>query len=384
MSSFNALRCDFCDGNLVIDDSREFAICEFCGTKYMASTLRAKIQEIRGTVKVDGAVETTTGDVEKERLIKNAETLLKLEKFDDAEKTIKTITTQFSDDYRGWFLLYQLSLFRIRAGLDKSYYDGKYYYTKMYYGSIPKTDDASLISALKLCKNTDLINQFFLDVISSYGSEIHTINYSDANDYDYDNKEFLEFEIIDTNGTKLNPPTIDAFTIWLLFSSNETSRVIKNQIFERFRNRIAQIYYDKICDGQIVPYIFHDNNDKWILEPLTNKKIQTYSQSMLIFNYLNQFSKLKEPKYGREDFFIKIGGALLDTYNVGDFIIYGKYIFVKDYYNNTLTKSAILKLPRMINNNDIYTANNLCMHCGGKFKGVFSKVCSQCGKPKNY
>ena len=123
MSSFNALRCDFCDGNLVIDDSREFAICEFCGTKYMASTLRAKIQEFRGTVKVDGAVETTTGDAEKERLIKNAETLLKLEKFDDAEKTIKTITNQFSDDYRGWFLLYQLSLFRIRAGLEISYYN---------------------------------------------------------------------------------------------------------------------------------------------------------------------------------------------------------------------------------------------------------------------
>lgn len=28
--------------------------------------------------------------------------------------------------------------------------------------------------------------------------------------------------------------------------------------------------------------------------------------------------------------------------------------------------------------------NNLCQHCGGKFKGIFNKVCSKCGKSKDY
>ncbi len=51
-----ALRCDLCGGGLIIDDSREFAVCEFCGTKYMASTLRQKIQEIKGTVSIEGEV----------------------------------------------------------------------------------------------------------------------------------------------------------------------------------------------------------------------------------------------------------------------------------------------------------------------------------------
>ena len=383
MKAMEALKCDFCGGGLIIDDSREFAKCEFCGTKYMASTLRAKIQEIKGTVRVEGAVETTTGNAEKERLIRNAEVLLKLEKFDDAEKVIKAITNQFPDDYRGWFLLYQLSLFRIRAGLEVSYYNGKKFYEKMNYGSIPKTDDVSLQSGVKLCKNTKLINQFFLDVINNYGLELHTIKYSEANDYDYD-KENPKFDIIDTNGERINPLTIDSFTVWLLFSSNETSKIIKNQDFDSFRNQIAQLYYEKTRDGQIVPYIFHDSFDKWVLEPLTNRKIQAFSNSILVFNYLNQFSKLKEPKYGREDYFIKIGGVLLDTYHYGEYIFYGKYIFVKYYYDNTLTDSAILQLPKIINNNDIYTANNLCKHCGGKFKGIFSKVCSQCGKPKDY
>ncbi len=28
--------------------------------------------------------------------------------------------------------------------------------------------------------------------------------------------------------------------------------------------------------------------------------------------------------------------------------------------------------------------NGLCQHCGGKFKGLFSKTCANCGKPKDY
>lgn len=27
---------------------------------------------------------------------------------------------------------------------------------------------------------------------------------------------------------------------------------------------------------------------------------------------------------------------------------------------------------------------NKCRHCGGSFKGIFSKVCSKCGNPKDY
>lgn len=57
-----ALKCDLCGGSLVIDDSREFALCEFCGTKYMASTLRQKIQEIKGTVSIEGEVSVRQAD----------------------------------------------------------------------------------------------------------------------------------------------------------------------------------------------------------------------------------------------------------------------------------------------------------------------------------
>ena len=57
MDGMQALKCDFCGGRLIVDDSREFATCEMCGTKYMKSTIQQKIQEIRGSVTVEGEVQ---------------------------------------------------------------------------------------------------------------------------------------------------------------------------------------------------------------------------------------------------------------------------------------------------------------------------------------
>ena len=102
MSTFKALRCDFCNGGLIIDDSREFAVCEFCGTKYMASTLRAKIQEIRGTVKVEGAVETTIGSSEKDRLLKNANAFYRIGEIEKALKEYGAIQDKFPECVDAW------------------------------------------------------------------------------------------------------------------------------------------------------------------------------------------------------------------------------------------------------------------------------------------
>ena len=56
------LRCDFCQGPLVMDPSREFAVCEYCGTKYMKETIQIKIEEITGHVSIDGDVKTKEAD----------------------------------------------------------------------------------------------------------------------------------------------------------------------------------------------------------------------------------------------------------------------------------------------------------------------------------
>lgn len=391
MSSFTALKCDFCDGGLIIDDSREFAVCEFCGTKYMASTLRAKIQEIRGTVKVEGAVETTTGDAEKERLIKNAETLLKLEKYNDAEKTIKTITNQFPDDYRGWFLLFQLSLFLIRASLDESYYDGKKYYKKMYYGSIPIADNASLESAIKLSKTTDVLLPFFYELIDNYGSELHTIQYDRENDPGATDT-YTKINYVDTNNHNINPKTIDTLTIWILFSSDITNQLLNDTIFSQFRVKIAQLYTNQIKSGEIIPFLWKDGYERRILEPLTNNKDKlTRIEPSLLYNYLHQYPGLIKRNSSTKKEYIQIGkvGSEINIYSTEttrhlSLYICGIWIFAKRYFEGSLRKKAFLKLPKPIDSADLFKASGLCQHCGGSFKGVLSKTCSKCGKAKDY
>lgn len=51
------------------------------------------------------------------------------------------------------------------------------------------------------------------------------------------------------------------------------------------------------------------------------------------------------------------------------------------YYMN-IPLDMIDNLERHLNISD--KSLDICPHCGGQFKGIFSKICSKCGKPKSY
>ena len=51
-----ALQCEICGGKLVGKPGGLFE-CEYCGVEYSTEWAKAKIQEIRGTVKVEGTVD---------------------------------------------------------------------------------------------------------------------------------------------------------------------------------------------------------------------------------------------------------------------------------------------------------------------------------------
>ena len=74
------LQCEICGGKLIGKPGGIFE-CENCGTEYSTEWARAKIQEITGTVKVEGTVEVT-GKVQNDGPVKveggaNKEALLK-------------------------------------------------------------------------------------------------------------------------------------------------------------------------------------------------------------------------------------------------------------------------------------------------------------------
>lgn len=51
------LSCDICGGSIMVQPGGQVAVCESCGVRYSIGRMREKVQEITGTVRVEGAVQ---------------------------------------------------------------------------------------------------------------------------------------------------------------------------------------------------------------------------------------------------------------------------------------------------------------------------------------
>lgn len=387
MSSFNALKCDFCGGNLVIDDSREFAICEFCGTKYMASTLRTKIQEISGSVKVEGAVETKLGNDEKERLLKNAETYINLGQTKKAETVYDELINMFPDDYRVWwgkFLLHPykkeydycaISAIKLNPTLIKNYDSGfKKLIKSKFIIPLDKKykynwNQASIIA----------YNKYYYQKLIDY---IQSHTFSSWKDYE----AFIKYEekalndLID-NATQSN--NLDFLNYWYTdykvgqFEYNEIGKYSTAQYLTPLKAFPFHIHETGIENGEII------NDNINLLPNITNNEIQiiiTNSKyaSLEYIKFSNTKKLLgavscsdgkdKKIAFAYEDI---LGIVEEESHNLYLSEIYYQIHYYKLSYPYFRTESIRKHLGK-------------CRLCGGAFKGIFTKICTQCGKPKDY
>ena len=348
MSTFKALRCDFCNGGLIIDDSREFAVCEFCGTKYMASTLRAKIQEIRGTVKVEGAVETTTGNAEKERLIKNAETYLSLNENNEAFNIFKQVKQQFPEDFRGWFGLFRTTLLTINDDND-AFQPYKIDTLNNWFNN-----------AFRLCKNKTKLLHFFDYLMDSHGNELELAKY-DSTMHIYDEK---------LNTKEVH--TISAFIAWIIFFADDYASLLCYDRLTKYINNIKKQYTEGLSQHIIGPYIRYSglgfisniNYDK-----ITNCK------------FLSNLGYNSTARKNSSEITLKMSGKRLNL--VPKACFYG-WVFASRGAGIYSDSEFLIEQSQIFSKEDFYRCLNLCQHCGGEFKGSFSKVCSKCGLSKDY
>ena len=153
-----AIKCELCGSNQLIKKDGFFQ-CEHCDTKYTLEEAKKLI--------VSGTVEVVTGNAEKERLLKNAETLLNLEEYKKAFTIFIDISNAFPDDFRGWWGSFYLPFIQyINTG--KSY--------------TPNVND--LVKAYRLFGNKTFYSNFFNKFFSWYGTQVRTMKYQNTKEYE--------------------------------------------------------------------------------------------------------------------------------------------------------------------------------------------------------
>jgi len=133
-----SLQCDICGGQLAMESGGKTAICKACGMEYSLERIQEKVQEIRGIVKIDGAIDVK-GIRTKNDLLNNAKTLVKLGEYDGAKCVYWDIVKQYPEEGDAWWGLFELEMsnevnedkfFRTVPGIISRLHFGEKYYQR--------------------------------------------------------------------------------------------------------------------------------------------------------------------------------------------------------------------------------------------------------------
>lgn len=96
-------KCTQCGANIMVDDSKEAGICEFCGTAFITEKV---IKNYNTTNNINIAnVNITVNGVDIAGKISAAEKLINNELIGEGRQMLINITKEYPEDYRAWFLL---------------------------------------------------------------------------------------------------------------------------------------------------------------------------------------------------------------------------------------------------------------------------------------
>lgn len=311
----SALTCDICGGKLIMQTGA-LVKCESCGMEYTKERMQEKVQEIKGTVKVDGPIETIKGEAEKERLLKNAETFIQIKDFDKSKSLYLEVTKQYPEDYRGWFGL--LTFYCKYCSNIPSRYTN--------YNQSEDHDD--LYHKICKCANTIVAltndRNIFDSVIATMG-------------------EFFE----------------------------RVAKISPCYYFEIFTRGYKYLKAFKPNFSEIYKEVFGYEKTKSRFDALNNDIKQLIVKSVWPSNTLHQPTGTDYSYYCTFVFRNQIGlGFSMPYWDANP----EEVVNISDSFDKIIDET--------IKNHRI--SKELCVQCGGSFKGFFKQTCTQCGKPKDY
>lgn len=275
-----AIKCELCGSNQLIKKDGYYQ-CEFCGTKYTLEEAKKLI--------VSGTVEVVTGNAEKERLLKNAETFLKVSNIRKAIETFSQVTENYPNAPEGY--------------------------------------------------------QGILTIMANYGIGV-------------------EYTARDITGNFANDFKKTFNTYKIISNTTDTFQIYSNTLF------------NNICNGNII--ILDSYGLSGVLSESQISFISTTGKSNA--DAVNELNIIEE---------------ILDNPPLNSWckFYFGKSLYIS-YHSSSYDydgSTSIFKAKKIADNEALlkrlkekYISENRCQHCGGTFKGMFNKVCSKCGKTKDY
>ena len=335
-------KCTNCGANIKIDNTKDAAICEHCGSAFIVEKAINNYDITNNNIIHTQVVNIYKNNSKLEQLVDNAITYINLREFDKASNVYYKLTNEYPDDYRGWFGLFTTPFYR---SLNSIF-------------SFNLADNVNLLKyltyAIELCEDNTKLTTFFDFIINSYGIELKT-------------KSLLRrsnLEMYNHNGQHVNIPTINNLTRWLIYHTEKVRRLINYEPFDKFIDELTNIYIHNVETGNIFPSpsnthsLFFSSPVKSLTIWNNKFNIQLLSPLLRQIKCKNVFStlELKSNSFG---------------------IICERWIYINQIF---------IKSPIRITKETVYKVSNLCPYCGGTFKGLFNKVCSNpnCGKPKDY
>lgn len=180
------LVCEICGSSLMMN-ADNVAECESCGMKYTK-------EKVASMVKIDGAVEITKGEAEKERLLKNAETFVSLGKHREAEDLCKKITEEYPDDYYGWYLRFKNIVLAMDCNIDLYGHD--------YNTSMLNEANISLETSLKLVSDKVALEKqtmlFWWETLQKGNADLGQLHKM-CNDLELDDNHILKKFLIESD-----------------------------------------------------------------------------------------------------------------------------------------------------------------------------------------
>ncbi len=140
------LKCNSCGGDVSFDSNSDIGFCPCCGSKYIKETpVNNYTTNVKNTF--NDANITIMGE-DKEKLLDDANTFMRLKKYDSAEKKYSVIIEKWPQDYRGWYGAALAQFYYLRRGINIEEYRKEC-----------EVIEVNFANALSLCTESDMWQQ---------------------------------------------------------------------------------------------------------------------------------------------------------------------------------------------------------------------------------